>query len=67
MTISAAEAAIISRFDTETTRIAQLLIELRDNPPADDAEFNAALTAIADRLTAVGSNPNQPIPPVPNP
>lgn len=64
MAISQTEANLIAAFDAETTRIADKIQQLMNNPPADDAEFNAALQAQIDRLKGVGANGQ---PPNPNP
>ena len=64
MAISNAERAIIGAFDTELNTISDRLTELRDNPPADDVEFNAELTALIERARILGQDPNNPIPPV---
>jgi uncharacterized protein YqgV (UPF0045/DUF77 family) len=65
MALSTAEQALIATFNAETNRIAALIEQLSQNPPEDDAEFNAALQTIADQLKAVGANPEEPVPPAP--
>lgn len=54
--ITPKEQKILDDLNTETNRIAALVIDLRDNPP-DDAEFNQRLTDIAAALQAVGAPP----------
>lgn len=61
MAISASEQALLDAFNTETTRLADLISGLDQ----DDPEFNTQLQSIVDRLRAIGANPNQPVPPVP--
>lgn len=55
MPLSTAEQAIIDRFNTATSAVAQKIRDLMANPPADDVEFNVALSAIADGLDALGA------------
>lgn len=61
MALSTAEQAIVDRLDTATSAVATVIRDLRDNPPADDAEFNAKLTEIADGLDAL-AKPGTPLP-----
>lgn len=63
MALSTAEQAIVDRFNTATTAIANRIRDLIANPPADDAEFNSVLSGIADGLDALGA----PATPVPGP
>lgn len=58
--ISAAEQALLDAFNTETNRIAALIEGLNQ----DDPEFNTKLQEIADRLKAIGKDPEVPVPPV---
>lgn len=62
MALSAAETAIVARFNTATSKVADRIRDLIANPPADDADFNAALGALADGLDALGA-PTEPLPP----
>lgn len=62
MALSAAEQTIVDRFNTATSAVAAKIQQLIDNPPADDAEFNARLQELADGLDKLGQ-PGQPLPP----
>lgn len=66
MALSAAEQALIERFNVATNAIAAKIQQLIDNPPADDAEFNSVLQGIATGLEALGA-PGSPLPPPPTP
>lgn len=64
MALSTAEQALVARFNTATSAIAERIRKLiEDAATMDDAEFNAALTGIADGLDALG----QPATPIPGP
>ncbi len=61
MALSAAEQAIIDRFNAATSALAAKIQALIDNPP-DDAELNAQLGSIAAGLEAMGQNGTVPTP-----
>lgn len=58
--MSDSESKIIAAFDEQTTRIAKEIEDLIKNPPADDAEFNAALQLRVDALKALGAGGSVP-------
>lgn len=62
MALSAAETKLVERFNTATNAIAERIRNLINNPPADDAEFNAQLESIAAGLEALGADGQPPTP-----
>jgi len=66
MAISDKEQKLLDRFDAATTKIAAELKDLKDqvkNSGASTDEIDAAFDAKIAQLEALGSDPNQPIPP----
>jgi len=66
MALSQSEVALLARLNDATNAVAVKLQALAD-ANQDDAELNAALTALADRLTGLGADPQNPVPPEPQP
>lgn len=64
MAITVAEQALIDRFNAATNLIAQELTDLKNNPPAEPADFEAALQPIIEKLEGLGA-PGTPVPPAP--
>lgn len=61
--------ALRVRFETETTRLGQLVLDLSNEVQGGISSTKAAAIRddyklIADRLTAIGKKPEDPIPPV---
>lgn len=62
MALSAAEQAIVDRFNTATTKVSDRIDKLiADSATMDDAAFNAELQKIADGLDKLGQ-PSEPLP-----
>lgn len=61
MPVSPEVAALISKFDVATTAIADRIAKLMAGAHLS-AEDQAALQAEVDKLTALGADPNNPVP-----
>jgi len=56
---------VIAQLDTATNEIAADLAALRDAVAGNDAATAAKFTPLLDRLTALGADPQNPVPPAP--
>lgn len=61
MALSAAELALIERFNTATNAIAAKINDLINNRPEDDEDFNAQLRDLAAGLEALGAGGTPPV------